>query len=313
LRVKYSTFGLLYFFVIGIFPGQFQPSIKQIASHYAPVHVQYVTENGKNSLNGKSDYLSSVDFDGDWNASNNWENAETSILNPSVYYSVVSTTSHHFIQYVYFHPRDWTRTPFTKLGQHENDLEGILLVVWRDSTTYGKCVGAMSIFHHQILLYTSLEYMKFRTPHFQSVALPLQKGRPVSAQQTKGHGCKAYGDMRNQGQRIILYLPENEETESIKLPAMRVDSISYTLIDIFEKGGLWEQRYNQDFFATDQSINGDNGVGAKPPWLWQSSRWKTKYPEGAIALHPAQIAFDYFSFGHQVDTVYTFNLYRGIK
>ncbi len=292
---------------------QAQSTTAQLAHYYAPLHVQYTTVKGKNSLSGKSDLLTSFNFDGDWIATNNWENAANYDLPAVVYYSVVSTASHHFIQYAFFHPRDWTRTPFTKIGQHENDLEGILLIVARDTTPYGKCVGALSIFHHHIVMYTTQEYTSYRTSHFQKAPLSFEGNRPISAQQTKGHGCKAYGDMRSQGHRIALYVPEGEKPMLVDLPAMPIDTFTYTLVDIFEPNGLWEQRNNADFFAPNQTIKGDNGSGAKPPWRWQSSAWKKRYPLGTVALHPARIVLDYFSFEQPVDTHYIINPYQGIK
>jgi hypothetical protein len=288
----------------------------ELAHHFAPIHCQYISIKGINSLAGKSDYITSFNFDSDWKAINNWENLERFELPPVVYYSVLSNTTHHFIQYAYFHPRDWTRTPFTKIGQHENDLEGILLIVQRNGTEYGTCVGAIAVFHNQLLLYSTQEFIRFQTKYFRKTPLVMCGNRPVSAQQTKGHGCKAYGDMRHQGQQLALYVPENsfiDRNEINNLPKVLVDTIGYNLVDIFEPGGLWDQRANSDFFATNQSIKGDNGAGAKPPWLWQSVQWKDKYPVGTLAYHPAQIAYDYFSFGNPVDTAYTFNPYQGIK
>jgi hypothetical protein len=313
LKDKFSIVQFLLVCIGGLQIIHAQLSANELAHYYAPVHVQYTSLKGKNSLSGRSDKLTSFNFDGDWIATNNWENTGKFELSPVVYYSIVSTTTHHFIQYAYFHPRDWTRTPFTKFGQHENDLEGMQLVIARDTTLYGKYLGAMSIFHHKIMMYTTHNYAKQSRSNFQTSLLLFTGDHPISAQQTKGHGCKAYGDMRHQGQRITLYVPHDQLISSFELPTMPVDTLSYKLVDIFEPNGLWEQRNNADFFSPNQTIKGDNGRGAKPPWLWHSAQWKKSYPTGIIAEHPAQIAVDYFLFSNGVDTNYTFNPYKGIK
>ena len=47
---------------------------ENLALRWAPVHYQYVCEQGKDGLKGKADYLTAVDYDGDWDMNNNWEN-----------------------------------------------------------------------------------------------------------------------------------------------------------------------------------------------------------------------------------------------
>ncbi|WP_433271156.1 hypothetical protein ACQPZF_11660 [Actinosynnema sp. CS-041913] len=76
-----------------------------VALHWAPVHYQ-----DTNGTNYDADYLTKVDFDGDWFADNNWENQDDdpSRLTGAVYYSVVTTGTHWFLVYGFFHPRDWS-------------------------------------------------------------------------------------------------------------------------------------------------------------------------------------------------------------
>src|SRR5688500_4218333 len=46
-----------------------------LALRYAPIHQQDVHRRGRHSLGGAADYITSVDFDADDDASNNWDNA----------------------------------------------------------------------------------------------------------------------------------------------------------------------------------------------------------------------------------------------
>src|SRR5688572_28634242 len=46
-----------------------------LALRWAPVHYQDVDPTGSHALGGASDFITRVDFDGDLNGRNNWDNA----------------------------------------------------------------------------------------------------------------------------------------------------------------------------------------------------------------------------------------------
>src|SRR5688572_22409831 len=52
-----------------------------LALRWAPVHYQDTDVTGTYSLSGKSDYLTAVNFDNDWVATNNWNNAASYAAN----------------------------------------------------------------------------------------------------------------------------------------------------------------------------------------------------------------------------------------
>src|SRR4051812_11544281 len=81
-----------------------------LALRYAPIHQQEVHRRGSHALGGAADYITSFDFDGDDDGSNNWDHAGDARypLAAHAYYSVVETPSHWFITYQFFHPRDWS-------------------------------------------------------------------------------------------------------------------------------------------------------------------------------------------------------------
>lgn len=101
-------------------------SHEEIAIHYAPQVDQAV--NVFLSRGGRGDFITAVNYDGDWACLNNWENLDSGELGAVVYYSVQETDTHYFVGYYFYHPRDdaeiW-------LDRHENDLEGIMLCVPR--------------------------------------------------------------------------------------------------------------------------------------------------------------------------------------
>jgi hypothetical protein len=47
----------------------------QLALRWAPIHDMDVDPSGSHALSGRSDFITRIAFDGDFNARNNWENA----------------------------------------------------------------------------------------------------------------------------------------------------------------------------------------------------------------------------------------------
>src|SRR5258708_3299162 len=118
----------------------------QVARHYAPVIYQETNDPIK-------DLYSAFDFDGDWNGANQAENmqcyADPSSCNTAdnpgsrcagqkcpliatVYYTVIETQTHWFVQYLPYHPLDWKVT-----SGHENDTESLLAVVAKSGGPFG--------------------------------------------------------------------------------------------------------------------------------------------------------------------------------
>lgn len=270
----------------------------ELANHWAPYHLQNVCKKGYNSLDGKSDEITRFDFDGDWNALNNWENLETYEIQPVVYFDVKETQNAYFIMYAFFHPRDWTRFRFFGLGQHENDLEGVFLWISKsDSAQWGNLKSVFTIFHNDILVYlpenSSLQLKK--SYKARKKRFTLYKERHLfSIQQAKGHGVKLLGDLKK-GKHSILYIPEVMDSSSSKLFQDSFKNIQiYQLIDIMGVEGLWQQRENAAFFEKDQTIKGDNGKGANPPWLWKDWNNGKELPKGTIFNDPERFVEVYF-------------------
>ena len=65
-----------------------------IAARLAPVFRQALGSSAR------YDYITRVDFDGDWRGDNNWNNAERYPLPATVYYSVSETETHYFVHYM---------------------------------------------------------------------------------------------------------------------------------------------------------------------------------------------------------------------
>ena len=318
-----------------------------LAQWWAPVHFQDVDTTGNTSLAGKSDYLSSYDFDGDLNGRNNWENTSQYPLAAHVYYSVVQTSGFTYLVYMFFHPRDWSDGSLSDyeadLSEHENDSEGVLVIVKNDGTTYGKLEAAITVAHKDFYSYVpsgsdfssgaeDIDGLLATTtdPHDAD-----QHQRPWTAAQSKSHAAWSYGATRAPSPALqtqyksgdgVLYYPGS----TAEVPSNANDrDVQYTLTDIFAPGGMRDNRTNTSLFATTSAFAGDsssNPYGAKcgagavstscdtnsanPPWAWDD---QNDLPgSGAIATDPSYLVWDYFSWSGRPSTAesYTYNPYQ---
>ncbi len=207
-----------------------------LAARYAPIFYQ-----GLGQLL-RFDYITNFDFDNDWRGDNNWQNAEDTRfpLAAWVYFSVCETTTHYFIHYAVFHPRDWkggsrrgvVMSDLLRLGArygrrydptrvvddlvlaHENDLEGCLVVVAKRnprSKNTERVVFVESLAHNKFLRYrpgTS------RSQH----TVQLEDGRPVLFIEPRGHGIEAYRGSQRQLRSAVKGVVRYEYTGRPDVP-----------------------------------------------------------------------------------------------
>jgi hypothetical protein len=113
----------------------------EVAKRWAPVFFQEVKDPIK-------DLYAAYDFDGDWNGDNNKQNAEACAppgcdkLVGTVYYTVIETSTHWFVQYIPYHPIDFKVT-----NGHEHDTESVLAVVSKEGGGTGKLQALETRFH----------------------------------------------------------------------------------------------------------------------------------------------------------------------
>ena len=194
----------------------------EIAAHFAPILYQALGENPR------SDYVTNFDFDNDWRGDNNWNNAEKRefALNAYVYYAVAETTTHFFIHYAVFHPRDYkggergvllseliregvkrgAKYDPTGLADeaalaHENDLEGALVVVKKSNSDMAEAQVAFveTLHHNNFARYIAGDAVD----GLPSIKLDGQ--HPLLYIEPKGHGIEAYiGDQRQAAKKDFL-------------------------------------------------------------------------------------------------------------
>lgn len=301
---------------------------ERLAERWAPVHYQDVDQTGGDGLNGRSDYITAIDFDGDWDALNNWENLEsnTNSVQAYCYYSVVQTSTHWFIIYSFFHPRDWVDLQDFGLDTHENDLEGILAIVKRPAqegpNNFGDLLGLVTVYHLDFFSYnapgsplTDGDEDIDGTLQMENVPEQLNTGalHPVTAQQSKGHGIKAYPDVQIEGGDGIKYWPSVDVAEAPSSPNDR--AVKYKLVNIFEEDGLWDHRNDPQTFHSFGVFRGDNGSNnsANAPWKWDDGDDGSQLTGGELANDPAKLVNIYFDGLGNFSQTYEFNLYQDIN
>ena len=321
-RVAFAVAGALVAAGFGA-PAQAAPSRAEVALRWAPIHYQDVDATGSHALGGRSDYNTKVDYDGDLNGRNNWDRTGQAgvSLAAYAYYSVTETSTHWYITYLFFHPRDWIDHPFFET-EHENDGEGLLLAVEKDGSDFGVLRSAVTVAHTDFYSYAPSGSTWTSGRESIDGTLQLQSSphdsyqHPVTAQETQGHGLKAYPQYNINGDGLIYYPSTTAETPS----SGNDRDVQYALIDIFASGGLWAQRNNTSLFANLGTFAGDTtgdcGVGtfscgtnsANAPWGWDDGN---DVPgRGELASDPARLVTEYFTIPVAVSRSYTYNPYR---
>ncbi|HKE59574.1 MAG TPA: hypothetical protein VKB46_22845 [Pyrinomonadaceae bacterium] len=190
-----------------------------IAQRFAPIFYQALGDKPR------SDYITNFDFDGDWRGDNNWDHIDQFPLKAYIYYSVTETSSHYFIHYTVFHPRDYKGgevkgtilselireaakkgrqyDPTGLSGEaalaHENDMEGCLLVVTKVGDGKGRLTFVETLHHNTFSHYVVGEAAEGFT------AVQAEDEHPLLYIEPKGHGIEAYdGDQKQTGKKEFL-------------------------------------------------------------------------------------------------------------
>jgi len=238
----------------------------QLAEYWAPVWWQDTDED-----DFRADYITNFNFDGDWDPLNNWNNLPQFELRAYIYYWVVETTTHWFIGYADFHPRDWSDDITAPWDQHENDMEGCLLVIQKDDGYYGQFVLMVTRAHED--LYSFKDY---DNPPSNKVGdgnedidgdVQFEANHPYIYVKAEGHAV--YGDLRWEkkdfpGEDGVVYRFTGQAEE----PQNGNDrNVGYDLLHIDE---MWARRKDPDIFCGFGTFYGDDyGENkANAPWGW---------------------------------------------
>ena len=154
---------------------------RQLAEHWAPFVAQ------ETWWQPKADIPTRFDYDGDWAGDNNWENLDTGTSQAYGYYAAVETSTHWFLHYNFFHPRDYSDNCVAGTC-HENDNEGIILTVRKDGSEFGRLEVMETLAHNNVYSYTNIDSLK-KGAHDIDGRIELFDGHhPVIFIEAGGHG-----------------------------------------------------------------------------------------------------------------------------
>ena len=260
-----------------------------IAKYWAPIYLQ--------DCDTIYDYFRRVTYDGDWNGHNNWDNADESHdLSAFVYYSFLETDTHYFIGYYDYHARDYYVPVFSDAGQHENDMEGVLLVVEKTGG-YGQLVFMETQAHYDYYQYKNagVDYIRddgekiegpiIWNPDSQTIlptpfSPPGVRARPLVFLEPGGHGI--FGNPADRPtypwhpgfvllhDHIIMYTPGGVNETPSPLWITGISPCNYALIAIDNPDqGLWQWRGQYPLFYNLYNFRGNDGYpdnSACAPW-----------------------------------------------
>jgi len=275
----------------------------------------------------KRDLITRFNYDGNWKGNDNWDHLWEfqGNLSACIYYSVLETTTHWFIGYYDFHPRDWVPIEYIGIVDsieswfsnrcHENDFEGAWLIVQKTGGK-GTLVQMDTQAHNQYHSYSYSIDIDDRKgePLKQGLYEPFggNPTHPLVWVEAGGHGC--YG---RRGDRIYGTGPWLEgfpETRGVKYVPSRISELpsnaggteggaifGYELISI---DGLWDMRFdfseNAPFYEYGVFKGNDPDPGdsdrANAPWKQDEkpSFWHTEADgltfEGDSFYNPAHFA-----------------------
>ena len=246
------------------------PTQQDIAQHHAPLFFQDVDVTDlfvcpNSSKTGTADWIAPVNYDGDWDATNNWEHLinkgrDLGSLKGTAYINYASTASHYYFLYAVYHPRDWADSLWCSLDSHENDLEGVLLCIEKqDSHPMGMLRYAATIYHSERKLYRAQDLL-YRASH------------PKFFIQAKGHGIRKYEGLADEDDTHIVY-QITEDEQKVHQPLAGKNQLPQTVYYhlVPTKTTLWARRDHPLLF-TGNSFNGDTyrDNAAHAPWGWGS-------------------------------------------
>ena len=306
----------------------------------------------------EGDYLTALDADGDWIGHNNLDHFMAGKFKPYaavVYYSVIESETHYFIYYCFFHPVDydiWYRRPLPGTC-HENDMEGILVVVAKDpQDPWGKFRAMESLAHNFFHYYAngdgikpnqikSFEPAKLREGSHCEIYIEGGGHGPYELHSPKSPYAK-HDQFRHKHGVVYRYTGRSQSPQG---PDDR--NAGYDLVDFLAPAGIWDHRCGGDTFDLQKrmvyqppagrpgvpgevsdcndppgtiplTIDGDdsgfaNGPDRAKPFWSWTGPNSGSEPRGAWGLDPAWTMSRHYRFEESFSLNYVHNPYLGIK
>lgn len=278
------------------------PSELRLAQYWAPT-LYHDTDKGYDYL---AEYITKVNYDGDWDTTNNWENIYKYPLTAHIYYDVVESKSHWFIQYHAYHPRD-----DGPIGdRHENDFEGAIFSIRKViNNPYGELEAIITLAHDRFYKYSNLESLSNQR---DGEILFDENAKPMLYIQAngftffnKGHGWYNYEKQNAIDGDGIIYYYGGESEQPKQADGNFIYRYSYDLLPLEQ---LWQRRMDKQVFSEFGIMRGDTYKknSAKMPWYWNDPTDGPIY-NGAMYADPAYLFTRQFSNYPNLSTEYIEN------
>lgn len=294
---------------------------RKLAEQYAP----YIAQ--ETWFDPRSDYLHRFDYDGDWEGDNNWDNLEKGTPAAYVYYAAMETSTHWFLHYNFFHPRDYSDNCIAGTC-HENDNEGVIVTVRKDGSEFGRLEIMETLAHNNVYTYTNRRDLRSKLHNVDGPLDVYALTHPIVFLEAGGHGALGGGDRKSfYDSRGMKWKQNTGLTYVYKGKAETPrgggvdENVGYELLSIEEHwwkkhqmGDRWKAKTFAEF--TDYKPFGNRprpenplmanaflGVKhssnkARPFWGWFDTKGRTKkvLAPGQWALDPAYSVFQSLTF-----------------
>jgi ricin-type beta-trefoil lectin protein len=236
----------------------------ELARAWAPIHYMDISPDGDHSLSGQADFVVPYDYDHDENSHNNWDNLGAGWpLFGAAYAAVSESSSHYFIYYTFYHPRDWTNNTFGG-DEHENDMEGLVMLVRKDGSQFGS-LDAVITTEDDWHTYTANP----RVVGGETITTESWGGRqhPMTYQVYEGHGirgCTSPNCGRSSTDDVIKYRPidPSQPSEIPPVPVPRlITPVGYHLLDM--RSMMLAHRFDKPTFISPSTLGGDASGGCE--------------------------------------------------
>jgi len=257
--------------------------------------------------------LCAVDYDGDWDTSNNRIHlSEDYNLIPVVYYATAETETHYYVMYCFYHADDAT---------YENDLEGCLLIIEKED----RLLGMISIAHFDFFSFVVDNRLQAGLETIVGELLTeIFKGEdhPMTKQYIYKHALFAWGSTSwmlpwthdSTDKLGIRYYPAEKSfaQDEFMVDSLNKTDFPYVLVDILGEAGFWRKQDSKPnrTFKSWGTFNSSTAGSAHAPWIWSDKNWpwddvSDDLPWGTIFFDPARIASRYFSGFNQFKICYS--------
>ena len=343
---KCTIFWISFFIAVTIYGEEFSlpdSACLEVVYKYAPIIYQEISPDEKLQI---YDFITSVDYDNDFQANNNEENITKFQLPATLYYSVLETKTHYFVNYSIYHPLDWSRLPwYFPYTWHENDMENIQVVIEKRENQPCNINFLITQAHLKSSIYSA--HIQIRN-HFSRVEkesiLQLdtnltKKGfHPVLYIEKGGHGIHNALSVQKKFSQLN---PPKLKHQFVFLPSNSVQSyyekgkyiFKYQLVNIYKS--FWIPYLQREIIGNGKLMDGefdysDNLFNFKGlPRFFDSNRWSGPFKKdsgispfafsfsllskdlGILFFNPAKKYKDVFGLRDGWSTDYIFNPYCG--